>query len=157
MKTGSVINKKNRPSIIGWREWAELPDLGVPRIKVKVDTGARTSALHALDPQIITKEGLQYVRFRILPLQHKIKPEIQCEAPLVDSRMVVNSGGKQEYRFVILTRLLLGEREMNVEVTLTDRALLGFRMLVGRTAIRKKFLVDPARSFLLSGSKTEGK
>ncbi|MBF0127927.1 MAG: ATP-dependent zinc protease [Magnetococcales bacterium] len=143
--------------IVGWREWVALPDLGVSRIKAKIDTGARTSALHALEPRVILREGLQYVRFRLHPVQRRNKPEILCEAPLVDSRTVVNSGGKPECRFVILTRMVLGERVHTVEITLTDRAPLGFRMLVGRTAIRKKFLVDPGRSFLLSASKMESK
>lgn len=155
MKIASGVGKDRL--VVGWREWVALPDLGVDRIKVKVDTGARTSALHALDPHLVTLEGLPYVRFRLHPIQRRDKPELVCEAPLVDSRTVVNSGGQQEHRFVILTRMVLGEREISVEITLTDRAPLGFRMLVGRTAIRKRFLVDPGRSFLLSGGKGEGK
>lgn len=148
MKQPSHIHKDR--SLIGWREWVALPDLGVARLKAKIDTGARTSALHALDMQLVLKEGLQYVRFKVHPVQRKSKPELLCEAPLVDSRTVINSGGHQEHRYVILTRLVLGERELIAEVTLTNRAPLGFRMLVGRTAIRKKFLVDPGRSFLSS-------
>ncbi|MBF0341087.1 MAG: ATP-dependent zinc protease [Magnetococcales bacterium] len=146
--SGSVHHKERL--VLGWREWASLPDLGVERIKAKIDTGARTSALHAVDPVLVTRDGQEYVRFRLHPVQRKSKPELLCEALLVDSRRVVSSGGHIEDRFVIVTRMRLGEREMPVEITLTNRALMGFRMLIGRTSICKKFLVDPGRSFLLS-------
>ncbi|MBF0271320.1 MAG: ATP-dependent zinc protease [Magnetococcales bacterium] len=145
---------RTRP-VIGWREWVSLPELGVERIKTKIDTGARTSALHALDPFLITRDGIHLVRFRLHPMQRTSKPELLCEAPLVDNRAVVNSGGHSEHRFVILTRMILGGRELDVEITLTDRAPMGFRMLVGRTAIGRTFLVDPGRSFLVSRNKTE--
>ncbi|MEO5347423.1 MAG: RimK/LysX family protein [Magnetococcus sp. YQC-9] len=143
------------PLIIGWREWVALPDLGVARIKCKIDTGARTSALHALDPVLIQREDGAHVRFKIHPVQRKSRPEIVCEAPLVDSRSVVNSGGHTEHRYVIRTRVQLGEKDCEVEITLTDRAPMGFRMLIGRTAIRKKFLVDPGCSFVLSREKEQ--
>ncbi|MBF0212222.1 MAG: ATP-dependent zinc protease [Magnetococcales bacterium] len=155
IKSGSLHTRER--AVIGWREWVALPDLGVERIKTKIDTGARTSALHALDPALVVRDGKKFVRFRLHPAQRKSRPELHCEAPLVDCRAVINSGGQTEQRFVILTRLLLGERELSVEVTLTDRALMGFRMLVGRTAIAKSFLVDPGRSFLTSRHKTEEK
>ncbi|NGZ05657.1 MAG: ATP-dependent zinc protease [Magnetococcales bacterium] len=136
--------------VIGWREWVSLPDLGVNRIKTKIDTGARTSALHALEPKRIQHNGQQLVRFHLHPAQRKSKPEIICQAPLVDCRTVVNSGGQTEYRLVILSRIILAEQEQFIEITLTNRAPMGFRMLIGRTAIGKRFLVDPGRSFLVS-------
>ncbi|MBF0164331.1 MAG: ATP-dependent zinc protease [Magnetococcales bacterium] len=138
------------PQIIGWREWVALPEMGVARIKCKIDTGARTSALHALDPHLVERPEGFFVRFKLHPVQRKSKPEITCEAPLVDSRTVVSSGGHTEQRFVIRARVQLGERDCEVEITLTDRAPMGFRMLIGRTAVRGKFLVDPGCSFLLS-------
>ncbi|MBF0628387.1 MAG: ATP-dependent zinc protease [Magnetococcales bacterium] len=140
--------------VLGWREWVGLPDFGVERIKTKIDTGARTSALHALEPTQFVRDGKSLVQFRLHPVQRKSKPELLCEAPLVDCRSVISSGGHIEHRFVILTQILLGERLILAEVTLTNRTLMGFRMLVGRTTIGRKFLVDPGRSFLTTRHKT---
>ena len=142
--------KKKKRAIIGWREWVALPELGVDRIKAKIDTGARTSALHALQPETFQRKGEPYVRFRVHPVQKHRHPEILCEALLLDSREVKNSGGHIEHRFVIETPLQIGKRVFSVEITLTDRAPMGFRMLLGRTAVRRRFLVNPGSSFLLS-------
>lgn len=154
MAKGGVRTLRERP-VIGWREWIGLPELGVERIKTKIDTGARTSALHALEPRLIHLDGRPYVRFHLHPVQRKSRPEVLCQAPLAGSRTVINSGGQTEHRLVILTTILLAGQELAAEVTLTDRAPMGFRMLVGRTAIGKRFLVDPGRSFLVSRNEEE--
>lgn len=134
---------------VGWREWASLPDLGVERIKVKIDTGARTSALHAFNVRPFTKDGEDWVRFNVHPLQRKNTLIRACACRSTDYRWVTNSGGGREKRFVIETNIRIGEDEWPIEVTLTDRDQMGFRMLVGRTAINGRFLVDPSRSYCL--------
>jgi len=133
--------------MLGWREWVALPEIGIPRIKAKVDTGARTSALHAFFVEPV-KHGRQ-VRFGIHPLQNSRQSELICVADIIDERFVTDSGGHSEKRFVIRTPLVLGSSILPVEITLTNRDNMTFRMLIGRTAIRKHFVVDPARSFLV--------
>ena len=141
---------------IGWREWVRLPDFGVDFIKAKVDTGARTSSLHASDIEDFVRDGVDYVRFCVHPEQRSSHPEILVEAPLVARRRVRNSGGKTELRPVVETDIdLLGQR-WSIELTLTRRTDMGFRMLLGRQAIRGHFVVDPGRSFL-SGKRTKKK
>ena len=140
----------------GWREWVTLPALGIDKIKVKVDTGARTSALHAWHIQEIERDGRSWARFCVHPNQRTMKGEIWCEAPIIDHREVRNSGGRAEHRYVVETDLKLGEELWPIELTLTSRDNMGFRMLLGRTAIRSKLLVDPGRSYLL-GKKPKAK
>lgn len=142
------MRKKSSPITIGWREWVSLPDLGVSAIKAKIDTGARTSAIHAYRVQEFQRDGERWLKFRLHPVQQRRLPEIQCEAQLVDRRTVTDSGGKPEERFVISTTLRIGEIEREIEMTLTRRDNMRFRMLLGRTAISKGFLVSPGRSFL---------
>jgi hypothetical protein len=137
-----------RQTTIGWREWVSLPELGIDRIKAKVDTGARTSALHAHRLRIIEDEGREYAEFRIRPVQRKAKPSIPARAPIVDWRKVRSSSGKQQLRPVIATAIQVGDRRFRIEITLAGRDEMGFRMLLGRTAIRGRFLVDPGHSFL---------
>lgn len=132
---------------LGWREWASLPELGIDRIKVKVDTGARTSALHAFNVRPFHKDGEDWIRFDIHPVQRDDASQKTCTVPARDYRWVTNSGGKREKRFVIETPIRIGDREWLIEITLTERDQMGFRMLVGRTAIKGEFVVDPARSY----------
>lgn len=134
---------------IGWREWVALPDLGIKKIKAKIDTGARTSALHAFDVQLEREHGEVTVFFQLHPRQKNDQKIITCRAPLIDRRDVRDSGGHTEQRFVIATRIVLGAIENTAELTLTDRDSMGFRMLVGRTAIRGTHVVNPERSYLL--------
>lgn len=134
--------------IIGWREWVALPELGIPALKVKMDTGARTSALHAFDVISYEVDGVRFVRFGVHPLQKHSEIEVWCTAPVVDTRFVTNSGGQREERFVISTPLKIGDVVRPVEITLANREGMGFRMLVGRTALRNRFVIDPTASFL---------
>jgi len=134
--------------IIGWREWVGLPDLGVESIKAKVDTGARTSSLHAFDVEEIEIAGVIHVRFLIHPEQKFSHPTIRAELPLLAYRRVRDSGGKVEIRPVVKTPVQLLGYQWPIELTLTRRDSMGFRMLLGRQAIRSKFAVDPGKSFL---------
>ena len=136
--------------VIGWREWAGLPALGIDYIKVKIDTGARSSALHAYGIRRIVKQGVEWVQFRVHPIQRDASTTIECEAPLLDERQVRSSTGKSTLRPVILTTLRMGDRSWPIEVTLIRRDVMGFRMLLGRQAIRRRFLVHAGRSYLQS-------
>lgn len=134
-------------SIIGWREWVALPGLNIPAIKAKIDTGARTSALHALNIEAFKTDGKPKVRFKLRPLQRKKKVLLSCEADILERRVVSDSGGHRELRYVICSDVILGNFQWPIEITLTSRDTLKFRMLIGRMALRKRFLVDPARSY----------
>lgn len=144
------MSKSEPNKIIGWREWTSLPKLGVEKIKCKVDTGARTSALHAFYIEPYHREGKLYVKFGLHPLQKNKTKIVECKSKVLDIRTVVDSGGHPEKRFVILTPVKLGLSEWAAEFTLTDRENMLFRMLLGREAIKNKFVVDPSRSFLAS-------
>ncbi len=134
--------------LVGWREWISLPELGIDKIKAKVDTGARTSALHAFALRPF-KEGNQHrIHFDIHPFQHNTNKIITCEAEVIDLRWVSDSGGHKEERYVIRTPILMGDISWPIEITLTERDTMLFRMLLGRSAIRQRFLVNPARSFI---------
>lgn len=135
--------------IIGWREWISLPDLSVPGIKVKVDTGARTSALHAFEIKPFKKNNETWIEFYLHPIQRHRKPELKCETKIFGTRTVTSSNGQQELRYVILSTLSLGGISWPVEITLTNRDEMGFRMLLGRQAMQNKILVDPSKSYQL--------
>ncbi len=134
--------------IIGWREWLSLPELGIPEIKVKIDTGARSSALHAFDLERFSRRGHRMVRFTVHPYQRDTVRSVRVEAELHDERPVRDSGGHVEQRPVILTSVRMLERTWEVELTLTNRDEMGFRMLLGRQGLRGQFVIDPNRSFL---------
>ncbi|MBI4161372.1 MAG: ATP-dependent zinc protease [Acidobacteria bacterium] len=132
--------------VIGWREWVALPDLGIRAIKVKVDTGARTSALHVFDVRRVEGEGL--VRFRVHPRQRDSNLAVEARAPLRGRRRIRSSTGTEQDRLVIRTRVELAGQTWPIEVTLAERGTMGFRMTLGREAVRGRFRIDPGRSFL---------
>jgi len=135
-------------SILGWREWVALPELNIVQIKAKIDTGARSSALHAYTIEPYRKGGQRWVMFAIHPKQRRSDVSIECHAPIKDRRMVSDSGGHKQRRYVIETRLILGESIITSEITLTNRDSMLFRMLIGRTAMNGRFIVDPSASYL---------
>lgn len=135
------------PFFIGWEEWVGLPDLGLPAIKAKVDTGARTSALHAFLIEPFGPQAAPRVRFGIHPIPGRDDIEIYCSAPVIDRREVTSSNGERETRYVIASRITVGPRSWPIEITLTNRETMAYRMLLGRQAIREDMFVDPAASF----------
>lgn len=137
--------------VIGWREWVALPGLGVDALKVKVDTGARTSALHATNIRFLRRDSGETLVSFLIPITPKRK--LRVRAPLVSQRKVKSSLGHATLRPVILTEIALGGEIWSIEVTLVNRDPMGFRMLLGRRAVKGRFLVHPGRSFLLSKAK----
>jgi len=133
--------------IIGWREWVSLPGLGVAAVKAKIDTGARSSSLHVFAMETFHRQGLVWVRFQIHPLQRNVRKTITVEAEVDEYRRIRSSSGHDALRPVILTPVRLLEVEWPIELTLANRDSMGFRMLLGREAMRDRFLVDPARSY----------
>lgn len=134
--------------LLGWREWLALPELNIPYIKVKVDTGARTSALHAFFVDPYKKGGQQWVRFGIHPHPHNLEDAIECDVAVKDRRMVSDSGGHKQRRYFIETPMIIGRTQFMAEMTLTNRDTMKFRMLLGRTAIDGRFMVNPTESYL---------
>jgi hypothetical protein len=132
----------------GWREWVSLPEAGVPWIKAKLDTGARSSALHAFDIKEFEHEGHTWVRFSIHPWQRSVKDAVDVECRILDKRKVRSSSGHATERYVVAMDIELCGRLVTAEVTLSRRDAMGFRMLIGRQALRHRFLVDPARSYI---------
>ena len=136
-------------TIVGWREWVTLPGAGVPWIKAKIDTGARTSSLHAFDlEEIKLPGGVDGVRFGVRPWQDSDEDAVVVECPVHDRRTVRSSSGHTEERVVVLMDVKLIGRPMTIEITLTNRDEMGFRMLIGREALRNGFLVAAGESFL---------
>ena len=134
---------------VGWREWVSLPEIGLPLIKAKVDTGARTSALHAFELHEYMDNGIEYVRFLIHPIQGRNDIVRECTAKVHDSRRVSDSGGHAEHRYVISTMIQLAGEQWPIELTLTNRDTMKFRMLLGRTAMENRIIVNPVKSFIL--------
>ncbi|MCF7983515.1 MAG: RimK/LysX family protein [Thiohalocapsa sp.] len=134
--------------MLGWREWVGLPSLGLPAIKAKVDTGARTSALHAFEVDVEQRSGIEIARFAVHPLQQRTDVVVRCEAPVVERRVVTDSGGHKELRLVIRTEVEVAGRCWPIELTLTDRDTMRFRMLLGRTGLAGRAGVDPRASYL---------
>jgi hypothetical protein len=143
----------NAKLILGWREWAGLPEFGIQRIKAKVDTGARTSALHAYFVEDFYHRGTHMVRFGLHPLQRNKDKAVICEAEITDHRWVSDSGGHREKRFVIFTEVSLGDYYWPIEITLTNRDTMRFRMLLGRTAVAENCTIQPGSSYILGKRK----
>lgn len=144
----------NKPTIVGWREWVGFPEVGLPAVRCKVDTGAATSALHAHDVEIVDRDGEHWARFIVHPFFGRHAGlAVTCEAPVIDEREVTSSSGHREARVVIGVMFRLGLKatapEWPIEVTLTDRRGMRFPMLLGREALAGRAFVDPAASFLL--------
>lgn len=133
--------------VIGWREWLALPGLNVPAIKAKIDTGARSSSLHAFDIKKFQQDGRTRVRFAVHPVQRNTRVTVTMEADVLEMRRVRSSGGHETVRPVILTQVQLLGRLWEIELTLASRDTMGFRMLLGRQAVRERFLIDPGHSY----------
>lgn len=141
--------------VIGWREQIALPELGIPELKAKIDTGARSSALHAFDIETFQDDGRMMVRFKVHPYQRDSDRTVLAQAEVIDQRDVRNSGGHTQLRPVIQTTVEIGEFAFPIELTLTNRDKMGFRMLLGRQAVRRRFLVDAGQSFLQSQTRSQ--
>lgn len=141
-------------TVVGWREWVQLPQLlGGGWVKAKVDTGARTSAIHAWDVEAFDRDDRPWVRFQLHPNQRDDAHLVVAEAPLVEEREVRSSNGDVELRPVIETEIALGPRRHPIELTLTKRDQMGFRMLLGRTGMAGRLVVDPGTSYRLGGDR----
>ncbi|GAA1132867.1 RimK/LysX family protein [Nocardioides aquiterrae] len=134
--------------VAGWREWVGLPGWGVEWVKAKLDTGARSSAIHAFDVHEFERDGQTWVRFSIHPWQRSAEDAATVESPVHDRRRVRSSSGHTTERYVVRMDVTLLGRTVPTEMTLTSRDQMGFRMLIGREALRQGFVVDPARSYL---------
>ena len=152
-KTAEVINTEapipaeNKVSL-GWREWIALPELDIKRIKAKVDTGARTSCLHTFRTEPYTQDGERRVRFWVHPVQNDMHQVVECDAKVLDERDVSDSGGHKELRLMVETTLVLGDQSWPIEMTLTNRDSMQFRMLLGRTAMAGRAVIHPEASYL---------
>lgn len=146
--------KRAERTTIGWREWVSLPELGISAVKAKIDTGARTSSLHAFNVRTFERNGKAMVRFDVHPLQRDSHTSIRVEAELVGTRIVRSSTGHVQRRYVIETIIEICGKPVRAEVTLTRRDVMGFRMLIGRKTLAGSFVVDPSRSYI--GGRPEG-
>jgi hypothetical protein len=135
--------------IVGWREWISLPDLGISHLKAKLDTGARTSVLHAVKLELFEYQGINRIHFHLPPHRQRCQPLKSCVAEVLEQRWIRDSGGHRELRYVIATPIHLGEMSWRIEITLTNRDTMKYPMLLGRTAMRGYLLVDSQRSYLL--------
>ena len=153
--TASAKKTKTPKPRIGWREWLSLPELGIGAVKAKIDTGARTSALHAVDFEVDAGEEHDWISFTVHPHQRDDDEAVRCRAPLIDRRRVTSSSGQRQKRPVIATPVIIGPHSWTIEITLTARTDMRFRMLLGRHALRRRFLVDPGRSYLIGHKPTK--
>lgn len=142
-----MSERTHSSTLAGWREWVQLPGIGVPWIKAKLDTGANTSALHAYAQQPFERDGVPWVRFRVRPWQESTEDAVEVEFPVHDRRRVRSSSGHVQERFVVRMPVVVIGREIIAEVTLSNRDEMGFRMLIGREALRQGFVVDASRSY----------
>lgn len=143
---------KHPSKLAGWCEEASFPDLGIDHIAVKLDTGARTSALHVINLETFPKDGKTWLKFGITPLQGSDEVVVWCESPILRTRTIKSSNGQQETRYTIKTRLTMGGMTWPIEVSLTNRDEMGFRMLLGRRAMRNRLIVDPHRTYILGSN-----
>lgn len=146
--SGALTRYAHDVPVIGWREWLAMPSLGIVRIKAKIDTGARTSAIHAFGVHTFSDRGAPHVSFELHPVQRSRRDATECIAEIVDERVVTSSSGHQQVRLVIETEVSLAGLTWPIELTLAARDRMGFRMLLGREAIQGRFLVDGGRSFI---------
>jgi ribosomal protein S6--L-glutamate ligase len=130
---------------IGWQEWCAIEDLDIPAIKAKIDTGAKTSAIHATEITPFTRKDQLYVHFVVFPLQRNSEIQVKCTAPVVDKRVVMSSNGIQEDRYVIRTQIKMGDQTWEIDLTLSDRDPLRFRLLLGREALKNRVIINPAK------------
>lgn len=149
------MKEKKALKTLGWREFVALPEMGVEAVKVKVDTGARTSSIHVSEVKIVKRKGKEFAHFVVHPKQRSALPAIEAKAEVVEHRKVTSSTGHSSVRPVILTTFSIGGVSKKIELTLVNRDMMGFRMLLGREAIRGDFLVDPGKSYLLSAKAGE--
>jgi hypothetical protein len=148
-QTLSDSQPADRP-MIGWRERVSLPELGIDRITAKTDTGAFSSSIHAFDIEPSQRDGEKWVSFSVLPSRRDPDYVLRCEAKVSDQRRVKSSDGHSSMRYFIRTAMRIGEKVLDIELSLADRGSMGYRMLMGRTAIRGNFVIDPAASYLTS-------
>lgn len=151
-KSRATPGQRDDMPVIGWREWLALPSLGIDPIKAKIDTGARTSSLHAFNLRPFDEDGVPHIAFTVHPVQHRRRPAIRCQAQIHDARLVKSSSGHREMRYVIRVPVELNGVLWPIEVTLANRDSMGFRMLLGREAVRGRFLIDPDRSYIAGSS-----
>lgn len=137
--------------ILGWREWVQLPSLGIDWLEAKVDTGAKTSCLHAFAIETFQRDEQEWVRFQVHPVQEDFNTRLSCEAPIADRRSVMDSGGHSEERIVIHAEIQVGEQRFSTDITLSQRDNMRFRMLLGRRALNHRHLVDPAAANCQAG------
>lgn len=140
--------KKKSKLLIGWNEWCSLPALNIVAIKAKIDTGAKTSAIHAFNIKPYKIERTLMVSFDIHPLQRNDKIIVSCHAPVIDERAIMSSNGHREHRYVIMTPIKLGDNVWEIEITLSDRDPLKFRMLLGRAALADRVIIDPHKKLI---------
>lgn len=135
--------------IVGSEEWCVFEKLGIPAIKARVDSGAKTSSIHADNIEVFEKGGVDWVRFEVDPIQDHPETIVQCEAKLLRSKLVKSSMGASEERLMIRTRLTLGKKSFSIKLTLASRDTMNYRMLLGREALNKRYLINPAEHALL--------